>query len=61
MAWGRVKADHSGPKRGNGYWGKKAVAKQAGKRARRRDDRLASVRDDAAGAAGSSSGERRSA
>ncbi|MDZ4178010.1 MAG: hypothetical protein U1E29_02065 [Coriobacteriia bacterium] len=61
MAWGRIKADHCGPKRGKGYWGKKAVAKHAGNRARRRDDRLASVLDDAAGDTESSSGERRSA
>jgi hypothetical protein len=61
MAWGRVKADHCGPKRGKGYWGKKAIAKQAGNRARRRDDRLASVHDDAVSDVGSSSVERRSA
>jgi hypothetical protein len=40
MAWGRrIKAEHSGPKRGRGYWGRKAEAKQASKRARRRQDR----------------------
>jgi hypothetical protein len=42
MAWGRIKTEHSGPKRGKGFWGKKAVAKAAGKRARRREDRVAS-------------------
>ena len=61
MAWGRIKADHCGPKRGKGYWGKRAVAKQAGNRARRRDDRLASVHDDEVGDTESSSGERRPA
>ncbi len=35
MAWGRIKANHCGPKRGKGYHGRKAVAKQAGNRARR--------------------------
>jgi hypothetical protein len=39
MAWGRTKTEHAGPKRGRGYWGRKAEAKQAGKRARRRADR----------------------
>ena len=58
MAWGRIKADHCGPKRGSGYWGKKAVAKQAGNRARRRDDRLATVHDDAVSDAEPSSVER---
>ena len=41
MAWGRIKAEHAGPKRGKGYWGRKADAKQASKRSRRRDDRVA--------------------
>ena len=61
MAWGRIKADHCGPKRGKGYWGKKVVAKQAGNRARRRDDLLASVLDGAVSDTEPSSGERRSA
>jgi hypothetical protein len=61
MAWGRIKADHCGPKRGKGYWGKKAVAKQAGNRARIRDDGLASVHDDAVSDTESLSGDRRSA
>jgi hypothetical protein len=39
MAWGRVKTEHAGPKRGKGYWGRKAVAKQVSRRSRRRDDR----------------------
>lgn len=43
MAWGRVKAEHAGPKRGMGYWGRKADAKQASKRSRRREDHLAAV------------------
>ncbi|MHB1342087.1 MAG: hypothetical protein ACYC77_09745 [Coriobacteriia bacterium] len=55
MTGGRIKADHCGPKRGKGYWGKKAAAKQAGNRTRRRDDCLASIHDDAAGGAESSS------
>ena len=38
MAWGRVKTEHAGAKRGKGYWGHKADAKQASKRSRRRDD-----------------------
>lgn len=41
MAWGRVKSEHGGAKRGKGYWGHKAEAKQASRRARRRDDRVA--------------------
>lgn len=41
MAWGRrIKSEHSGAKQGRGYWGRKAEAKQAGKWARRRQDRL---------------------
>ncbi len=41
MAWGRVKSEHGGPKRGKGYWGKKVDAKQASKRSRRREDHVA--------------------
>jgi hypothetical protein len=41
MAWGRVKTEHSGPKWGKGFWGRKAEAKQVSKRARRREDRSA--------------------
>ena len=43
MAWGRTKTEHSGPKRGKGYWGHKAEAKQASKLARRDDDRRISA------------------
>jgi len=39
MAWGRTKTEHSGPKKGKGYWGRKAEAKQASKQARREEDR----------------------
>jgi len=39
VAWGRCKTEHSGPKRGRGYWGRKAEAKEASKRSRRREDR----------------------
>ncbi|MBE0418315.1 MAG: hypothetical protein IBX63_11175 [Coriobacteriia bacterium] len=38
MAWGRIKSEHTGAKRGKGYWGRKAMAKQASRRARRRED-----------------------
>jgi hypothetical protein len=38
-AWGRSKSEHAGPKRGKGFWGRKAVAKATSRRARRRDDR----------------------
>jgi hypothetical protein len=41
MAWGRTKTQHSGPKRGKGHWGRKAMAKAVSKRFRRREDRLA--------------------
>lgn len=41
MAWGRIKTEHSGPKRGRGYHGRKAEAKAASKRVRRRNDRIA--------------------
>lgn len=41
MAWGRIKADRSGPKHGKGFWGKKSEAKAAARRARRRDSRIA--------------------
>lgn len=41
MAWGRIKSVHAGAKRGKGHWGPKAVAKQASRRARRRDDAAA--------------------
>jgi len=41
MAWGRIKTEHAGPKRGKGYWGKKADAKQASKRSRRCEDHIA--------------------
>ena len=33
MAWGRIKSEHGGAKRGKGYWGRKAEAKQASRRA----------------------------
>lgn len=39
MAWRRVKTEHSGSKRGKGYWGRKAEAKQASNVARRAEDR----------------------
>jgi hypothetical protein len=39
MAWGRTKTEHTGPKRGKGYWGRKAEAKQASRVARRGEDR----------------------
>jgi non-ribosomal peptide synthetase component E (peptide arylation enzyme) len=39
MAWGRSRSEHAGPKRGKGFWGRKAVAKAISRRARRRDDR----------------------
>lgn len=39
MAWGRVKTEHAGPKRGKGYWGRKAAAKRASNCGRRREDR----------------------
>lgn len=39
MAWGRVKSEHAGAKHGKGYWGRKADAKQASRRARRSGDR----------------------
>ncbi|MDZ4170255.1 MAG: hypothetical protein U1E26_11475 [Coriobacteriia bacterium] len=38
MAWGRTKTEHSGPKRGKGYWGRKAEAKKASNLTRRRED-----------------------
>jgi hypothetical protein len=41
MAWGRTKTEHSGPKRGKGHWGRKAMAKAVSRRFRRREDRLA--------------------
>lgn len=41
MAWGRTKTEHSGPKRGMGHLGRKAVAKATSKRWRRLEDRLA--------------------
>jgi len=46
MAWGRVKSEHAGAKRGKGYWGRKAMAKQVSRRARRRDDRVATSRQE---------------
>lgn len=50
MAWGRTKTEHSGPKRGKGYWGRKAEAKQASKLARRAQGQriAASEHEDAA-------------
>jgi len=38
MAWGRIRTEHCGAKRGKGYWGRKAEAKAASKRARRCGD-----------------------
>jgi hypothetical protein len=49
MAWGRTKTEHCGPKRGKGYWGRKAVAKAVSKRFRRREDRIACDPVDPAG------------
>jgi hypothetical protein len=49
MAWGRVKSEHGGPKRGKGYWGRKADAKQASERSRRREARLSACSDRAEG------------
>jgi hypothetical protein len=43
MAWGRTKTEHSGPKRGKGYWGHKAEAKRASKLARREEGRRISA------------------
>lgn len=51
MAWGQVKSEHGGPKRGKGYWGRKADAKQASKRSRRREARLLGCSDATEGAA----------
>lgn len=40
MAFGRIKTEHGGAKRGRGFWGHKAEAKHASRRIRRRHDRL---------------------
>jgi hypothetical protein len=45
MAWGRTKTEHTGPKRGKGYWGRKAEAKQASRVARRGEDRRIAAAD----------------
>jgi hypothetical protein len=45
MAWGTPKTEHSGPKRGKGFWGRKAEAKQVSRRARRAQDRRISTGD----------------
>lgn len=39
MAYGKIKTEHGGPKRGNGAWAPKAEAKQAAKKIRRLDER----------------------
>lgn len=44
MAWGRAKSEHAGAKHGRGFWGRKALAKQASRRARRREDRAVATR-----------------
>lgn len=46
MAWGRIKTEHSGAKRGKGFWGRKAEAKQASRRVRRRNDRTVAAHRD---------------
>jgi non-ribosomal peptide synthetase component E (peptide arylation enzyme) len=43
MAWGRIKSEHAGAKRGKGYWGRKTAAKVASRRARRREARTAVI------------------